>query len=347
MSDNEDPREVPHHPRRRFLLLGHQEAEKRMREAYASGRLHPAWLIGGPRGIGKATLAYRFARFALAKPEERQPGASGLDVVPDAAVARRISAGAHPDLLRIERVFDSKRDRLQAETSVEAARAMPRFFAQTAGEGGWRVCIIDTADDLNEASANVLLKTIEEPPPRSVILLLAHSPGRLLATIRSRCIRLHLAPLPKDQVVAVLRSLPRQDAPAADIELVAELAQGSPGRALELLGTGAARLFAMFRDVLAGLPELDMRQALAFADQLQARRHDDAFTIFCELLSDWVAARARQEALAGRAGSVAWANAYGELGRSIDETNALNLDRRQFAVHAFETLQDAARPGHS
>jgi hypothetical protein len=139
-----------------------------------------------------------------------------------------------------------------------------------------------------------------------------------------------------------LRTIPGLDAPAADRDLAAELARGSPGRALELLDSGAARLFAMFRDLVSELPRLDMRRALAFAEQLQARRNDEAFTIFCELLADWVAEQARREALSGLGRSVGWATAYVELDRSIAETNALNLDRRQFAVHAFETLQDAA-----
>ena len=213
MSETEDPREVPHHPRRSFLLLGHEQAENNLKDAFVSGRLHSAWLIGGPRGIGKATLAYRFARFLLTGPDSQALAAPGIDVAPDHPVARRISAGSHPDLLRIERAFDHKSGRVQTETRVEVARAVPRFFAHTAGAGGWRVCIIDTADDLNEVSANVLLKTIEEPPPRSLILVLSHAPGRLLGTIRSRCVKLGLAPLAKDRVIDVLRTIPRAGAP--------------------------------------------------------------------------------------------------------------------------------------
>ena len=343
MSEAEDPREVDHHPRRRFVLCGHEQAEKRLEDAYASGRLHSAWLIGGPRGVGKATLAYRFARLLLARPDGRAVGGPGIDVAPDHPVARKIAAGSHPDLLRIERAFDRKKGRVQAETSAEVARAVPRFFAHTAGEGGWRVCIVDTADDLNEVSANVLLKIIEEPPPQSLILLLSHAPGRLLATLRSRCVKLTLAPLGDDQVIEVLRALPGSSAASADLALAAELARGSPGRALELVGSGAGRLFAMFRDLLAQLPGLDMRQAFALAEQLQARRNEDAFDAFCELLGDWIAARARQAALEGRTGAHSWAAAHDDVSRSIALTNELNLDRRHFIVSAFETLQDAAR----
>ena len=237
MSETEDPREVPHHPRRRFLLVGHEQAENNLKDAYVSGRLHSAWLIGGPRGIGKATLAYRFARFLLARPDSEALAAPGIDVAPDHPVARRISAGAHPDLLRIERAFDHKNGRVQAETRVEVARAVPRFFAHTAGEGGWRVCIIDTADDLNEVSANVLLKTIEEPPPRSLILLLSHAPGRLLGTIRSRCVKVGLAPLAKDRVIDVLRTIPGQ-APLADIAASRGACARQPGPGAGTSGVG-------------------------------------------------------------------------------------------------------------
>ncbi|MDP9137373.1 MAG: DNA polymerase III subunit delta' [Pseudomonadota bacterium] len=345
MNEAEDPREVSHHPRRRFLLVGHEAAERKLKDAYTSGRLHSAWLLGGPRGIGKATLAYRFARFLLTRPDDKSLAGPGIEVAPDHPVARRIAAGSHPDLLRIERAFIQKTGRIQPETSAEVARTVPRFFAHTAGEGGWRVCIIDTADDLNEVSANVLLKTLEEPPPQSLIILLSHAPGRLLGTIRSRCVKIGLAPLDKNQVINVLRSIPNVAAPLADIELAAELSRGSPGRALELLESGASRLFAMFRDLLAQLPGIDMRRALALADQLQARRNEDAFDIFCELLTDWVAERARQDALEGGKATARWAAAHGELGLSIAQTNALNLDRRQFVVHAFETLRDAA--GHA
>ena len=168
-----DPRDVDWHPRRRHSLYGHAEAEARLLDAHRSGRLHHAWLITGPRGIGKATLAYRFARFLL----HGGDAASSLAVPAESAVSRLISAGSHPDLLAIERAIDFKTKRLKTEISVETARDASSFFAHTAGSGGWRVAIVDTADDLNAASANALLKILEEPPARSVFLLVSHRPG--------------------------------------------------------------------------------------------------------------------------------------------------------------------------
>ncbi len=343
MSEADDPRDVPHHPRRRSVLIGHEAAEQKLKDAYVSGRLHSAWLIGGPRGVGKATLAYRFARFILTRPGRESLVVPGIDSAPDHPAASRLAAGAHCDMLSLERAFDPKAGRVRSVTTVDLAREVPRFFSKTAGEGGWRVCVVDTADDLNEASANTLLKVIEEPPSRSLIMLLSHAPGRLLATIRSRCVKVSLAPLGDDQVTDVLHSIPELDVPSADLSLAARLARGSPGRALELLDSGASRLFAVARDLLVKLPELDMRRTLSFADHLQGRKGDDGFAIFCELLNDWVAARARREAAHSVRTASRWAVAHGELSRSIDRTNALNLDRRQFVVHVFETLQDAAR----
>ncbi len=343
MTGADDPRDVPHHPRRRSALVGHEAAERKLKDAYVAGRLHSAWLIGGPRGVGKATLAYRFARFVLSRPGEQAPVGPDIDIAPDHPAASRVAAGAHCDLLSVERAFDPKTGRVRSETTVDLAREVPRFFSKTAGEGGWRVCIVDTADDLNEASANTLLKIIEEPPSRSLIMLVSNAPGRLLATIRSRCAKVALAPLDDNEVITVLQSIPELDVPASDLVLAGQLARGSPGRALELLDSGASKLFAMFRDLLSQLPELDIRRALAFAEQLQGRKGDDGFGIFCELLNDWIAAKARSETARSLPTASRWAVAHGELGRSIERTNALNLDRRQFVMHVFETLRDAAQ----
>ena len=344
MSDDVDPRDTPRHPRRRNILLGHEGAESRLLQAYRSGRLHHAWLISGPRGIGKATLAYRFARFLLHTSAIRpQKDAASLDVDPDHPVARRIAAGSHADLFVVERRFDPRTGRLKTETGVDIARMASDFFSRSAGEGGWRICIVDSADDLNLESANALLKSLEEPPSLSIFLLVANRPGTLLRTIRSRCIELHLEPLSEQHVIEAASGVLGADAPsAADIALAARLSGGSPGRALELLDSGGTRIFSEFRSLVSGLPRLDRRQALAFADQMQGRAGAEDFNIFCELLTDWIADRARTEALASKKSAAAWAAAHAELNHSIRRTNALNLDRRQLVMQAFEALRDAA-----
>ncbi|MCA3555554.1 DNA polymerase III subunit delta', partial [Aestuariivirga sp.] len=178
-----DPRDVPWHPRSATELIGHENDESRLLQAAQTGKLHHAWLISGPKGIGKATLAYRFAKFLLQTPTaEKARKHNSLHVPPDSHVFRQIAAGAHPDLLVIERGVDQRSKRLKTEIAVDDARRAQNFFAQTAATGGWRVAVVDPADDLNTASANALLKIIEEPPKQSIFLIVAHQPGRLLPT---------------------------------------------------------------------------------------------------------------------------------------------------------------------
>jgi DNA polymerase-3 subunit delta' len=344
VSELRDLRDTPYHPRRRPFLIGHAEAERFLLKTYGSGRLHHAWLIGGARGIGKATLAYRFARFLLSGSKRKD----SLHVDPEDPAFRRVAAGAHPDLFVVEREMNLQTGRLRTETGVDVARLATGFFSRSAGESGWRVCIVDPADDLNEEAANALLKILEEPPARSVFLLVAHRPGILLRTIRSRCVGLSLHPLRTDEVVNVLQKVLQDEAPPAkDLEFAAELSGGSAGRALELLGSEGMRTFAEFNTLAAQLPRLDRRQALALADKLQMRAADEEFAIFCQLVDNWVSQRARREALEGHDSALNWAELHAELSHSIRQTNALNLDRRQLVMHAFEVLQDAARQSQS
>lgn len=347
MTEEKDPRDTPRHPRRRSFLIGHEPVERFLLQAHRSGRLHHAWLMGGPRGIGKATVAYRFARFLLRYPDPSQ-APDTLHVDPADPVFRRVAAGAHPDLFVIEREVNQQTGRLRTETGVDVARTASRFFSRSAGDNGWRICIVDTADDLNEEAANSLLKVLEEPPARSVFFLVSNRPGMLLKTIQSRCVRLTLNPLQPEETVEVLQKVLNGEGPAIeDMQVAAELSGGSPGRALELLGSGGTRIFAEFHNIASRLPRLDRRQALALADKLYARAAEEEFVIFCQLLDEWIAKQARGEAMAGKGSALHWAKVHQELGHSIRQTNALNLDRRQLVMHAFEAIQDAARHSQS
>ena len=192
---NEDE---PPHPRETSVLFGHAEAEQTLLEAYRSGRIPHAWLIGGESGIGKATLAYRMARFVLAYPDPAMPAvrkATSLAIPADHPVARRIAGQAHGDLLSLERVINEKTGKLFTVIRVDDIRRSVPFFGSTAGEGGWRIAIVDSVDELNKESENALLKVLEEPPPRALLLLVSNAPGRILPTIRSRCRMLMLRPL--------------------------------------------------------------------------------------------------------------------------------------------------------
>ena len=221
---------IPPSPRENPLLIGHAPAEAELVGALRSGRMHHAWLITGAEGVGKATLAYRFARRLLAGP------AAALALDPADPVFRRVAMGTHVDLLTVERAFDDKRQRVRGEIVVDDARVISAFLRLTPAEGGWRVVVIDGADHMNRNAANAVLKMLEEPPPQAIILLTCAAPGRLLPTIRSRCRRLALPPLADDAMDQVLAAYLPEMA-AADRARLAAIGAGSPGRAL-LLGGG-------------------------------------------------------------------------------------------------------------
>ncbi len=176
-------------------------AEEALLRSYRSGRMHHAWLLSGAKGIGKATLAFRFARFVLANPDSSAVSpAAGLAIDPQSRAFRQVAAGAHPNLLVLRRPWDEQGKRYRTELTVGEVRRIQSFFGTTAGEKGWRICIVDTADELNISAANALLKMLEEPPENGLFLLISNRPGQLLPTIRSRCHRLDLKPL-SDQAV--------------------------------------------------------------------------------------------------------------------------------------------------
>lgn len=339
--DVRDPRDVAWHPRRRHVLLGHHDAEMRLLQAFRSGKLHHAWLISGSRGIGKATLAYRFARFLLHEPDgaaARTPGS--LEVPAGASAARQVAAGAHAGLLVVERALDTRSKRLKNEISVDDARRAQTFFGRTAASGGWRVAIVDAADDLNTESANALLKIIEEPPSRSIFLLVCHQPGRLLRTIRSRCLHLPLSALDTATTLEVLESLPPEALAAAGqgmLQQAAELSRGSPGRALELAGSKGAAAFEAFRK----LERISPLAASEIGAMLAGRDTADDFMVFCDLLIGWIGERSRERAMVGR--GAALAAAHDDIATSLRQTDALNLDRRQAVTDALMRLDAALK----
>ena len=335
-----DPRDLAWHPRRTNFLLGHREAESRLLQAHQSGKLHHAWLMTGPRGIGKATLAYRFARFLLQVPTPERARAHGsLHVAPDEPVARQVAAAAHPDLFVLERAIDTRAKRLKSEIAVDDARAAQGLFARTAATGGWRVCIVDSADDLNPESANALLKVIEEPPRQSVFLVVCHQPGRLLPTIRSRCLALPLSTLDNGATLQVLERLPPAALQADDAarRRAAALSKGRPGRALELARSRGAAVFEGF----AARPKLTPAAAIETGAEFSGRDSPDDFTIFCELLVGWLAEKARDAGIGGKGDALA--QAHDDIATSLRQSDALNLDRRQTVTDALLRIEEALK----
>jgi len=279
-------------PRQTECLFGHHEAEATMLDAYRSGRIAHAWLMEGPQGIGKATLAYRMARFVLAHGEPSAPAvqrAQTLSVDPDHPVARQVAAGAHGGLLTIERVENEKKKtgELYTVIRVEESRGVIPFFGATAAGEGWRVCIVDTVDELNANAANALLKALEEPPRRSLFLLVSNSPARALATIRSRCRRIRLRPLSVPDVIAAAAAAAALDVNDPQLRDAAAAAEGRVAQALTLLGGGALELQQRVAALLARLPQVDGAEMHALGDSLPSADRA-ALAVFVDGIERWI-----------------------------------------------------------
>jgi DNA polymerase-3 subunit delta' len=339
---------APPAPRLNPDLLGHEAAEATQRRWFHSGRLPQALLLSGPRGIGKATLAYRFARFVLmrgagkgASPVLFEGDGDGLAIPPDSGTFRRVASGGHADLLTVERAYDPRRRRLRSEIVVDDAREIAAFLRLTPAEDGWRVVVVDGADEMNRNAANSLLKILEEPPRSALLLLVAHSPGRLLPTIRSRCRRFPLAPLPAATVRRLLAQY-RPDLSERQAETLTALSSGSIGRALDLAAAGGVELHATVAKLLGRVD--DIAGLHAFADRLARGEAEDAYRAVEELIALELARLAATTARSGNAaGAARWAELREEIGQSFVRTDALNLDRKQTILGAFFAIDGAAR----
>jgi len=334
-----------------------------LRQLVESGRLPHAILLSGPRGIGKATLAFRFARFLLANAGHSITAAAegGLAIDPESGTFHRVAAGGHADLLTVERAYDPRRRRLRAEIVVDDAREITGFFRLTAAEGGWRIVIVDGAEEMNRSAANALLKILEEPPRQALLLLISHSPGLLLPTIRSRCRRFPLDPLARALVTRRLRHY-RPELGQSEAEGLAALSEGSIGRALDLAEAGGLGLYRSVLEILLQIPRLDVLRLHAFADQLARADAEDAYRVggelLLQLLSRITVCSARgqfgaDEIIAGenevirrfadRADPARWATLRGEIVGRLASTDQLNLDRKQAMLGIFFAIEDLAR----
>ncbi len=332
---------------------GAAEAEAVLRRGYTSGRMHHAWLITGSKGVGKATLAFRFARFVLANPDPPNMNLSDdltLAVLADARVSRLIVARAHPDLLVLRRPWDETAKRYRNAVTVDEVRRIQRFFGSTAGENGWRICIVDTADDLNINAANALLKMLEEPPKRGLFLLVANRPGQILPTIRSRCGRLDLKPLPPEHLFAAIKERHSQT-DDSELRLAVALAGGSLRRAIQALQSGQGSIYRSFIDLTGDLPALDFTGVHQLADAIAIRGKDIEFENFIQLVGDWLSRRVREHtepagnlSPATKAASLAsWATVWEKVRESSLQAEILNLDRKQVVLQVFMALARATR----
>ncbi len=337
------------HPRDTFCFFGHEKAERELLEAFRNGLLPQAWIIGGPQGIGKATLAWRMARFIAAHPDPRLPAvqrAENLGVDPSNPAARRISAMSFGDLALLRREWNEKTKKHWTRITVDDVRGVLRLFEQSAGEGGWRMAIIDSADELNVHSANALLKLIEEPPPRSLFFLVAHHPGRILPTIRSRCRLLTLQSLEQPALSSAVRAALQaagKAASEADLARACARAEGSAREALRLIQAGEGAVDGLTRKILARLPDVDWLLAQRIGDAVAAREAESEFDAFLRALYRWLNENLHQNKGLGPRALAPYADAWEFLEREARELEIYNLDKRAFVVVVFSRLAEAAR----
>lgn len=351
-------------PRENEHLVGHEFAEQQFIQAWSSRRLAHAWLIGGQRGIGKATLAYRMARYALSSAADNGPGllpeleaeADSLQMSSDHRVFKRIVSQSHNDFRAVEKPWtDAKKSKRKTAITVNELREIGRFLRLTPGEGGWRVVIIDAADDMNHNAANAVLKMLEEPPRQALIILISHNPARLLPTIRSRCRRLNLSPLPTKTVEDLLLRYQPGLSPSKASSL-AMLADGSIGRSLELLEAGGLDLFDQMIGVLGTLPKLDISLAHSLGD---TAARGESFRTIADLLVWWlgrvISSEARKdmknftevvpgehaiaERLKDAAGLDQWVEVWEKIARLFDRATAVHLDKKRVVLNALHTIE--------
>lgn len=349
-------------------LLGHGDIEKALLNDFNVGRMPHALILAGPEGIGKATLAFRLARFLLSRKEEGA-GLFGdpknpetLYVAPEHTVFRRLVSGGHSDLRIIEREFDEKKGKMKKNIAVDAVREITPFLRKTAAEGGWRVVIVDGAEDFNTSSQNALLKILEEPPAKTALILTTTQPGSFLPTIRSRCRMVQMEPLAEETVIKLLDKL-TVGISVEEKRTLARLGQGSIGRALRFYKEEGIALYKSLLKILATLPNLDIVSVHALADTIGKNGAEGSYETACEIMTGWcsriVQSQARATTLTDIVSGDAeifkklasiyplghFMEAWEKMSCLFRMTEQANLDKRQAIISAFLILQKPGYPG--
>lgn len=343
-------------PRTNPDLLGHEAVELALLGEFNAGKLPHALILAGPSGIGKATLAFRLARFLFSQGGTKDAGLFGeppkpesLYTKPESPVFRRVASGGHADLITVEREYDDKRKRLKNDLSVDAVRRIHPFLSQTAAEGGWRVVIVDGAEYMNHSAQNALLKILEEPPKNTLLVLTTTQPGAFLPTIRSRCRLLHMEALPEKTIAALLEKM----APgigAEDKKTLLRLSGGSIGKALQYHKDKATGLYRELAKIVATLPDLDLVAVHDLADKVSRQGADQAYETLRDILTGWCERHVVQQAK-GKEGEDVFQSLSGiytpqhffsareKLVKIFLDTENYNLDKKQAVLAAFLALQ--------
>ena len=343
-------------PRLTRILTGHAKPQADFLAALNGGRMPHAWLLTGPKGVGKASFAYLAARLVLS-------GGSATAMSPalESDDAHLVEEGAHPDLFVLKRDYNPKTQKFRGDIPAEAARDLRQSFNLSAGRGGWRVAIIDSIDELNRYGVNALLKLIEEPPEKCLFLIICHNPGRLLDTIRSRCRMLSFNALDESDLQSIVHGRLEGSDPN-EVAASAFLAQGSAGYALMLSEEGGFDLYREMIGVLETAPQLDVEKLHGLAGRFGARAAPEQFAIFCFLLSGWLHRYVRfastgagfqpvfegEEALVNRLlGDGLGVEPFVALWEKVEQDSraveALNLDKKQAVLEWMTSFADASR----
>ena len=342
--------ELPH-PRDQLTLFGHHQSCAVLASAAKSGQMHHAWLFTGPKGVGKATLAWRFARALLAYGPNNCP--NDLSVPEDHLIARQLSALTHPDVILLRRPWEGDKKKFKSELPIDEVRKLRGFFSRHATYGGAHIAIVDCTDDLSLSAQNALLKTLEEPPKNALLLLIANAPGALLPTIRSRCRTLALRKLDNTDMQQALSTM-NAGMSQADREIAMSLANGAPGRALSLASSGGITMYRDILDILDQIPRLDPVMAFSFAERVAKLPHDSGVGLFCGLISQAEERLVRhafaQGPLAAFESKVfdklrsliriqSWAQHWEEMRGQFRRADELNLDKKQLILNTFFSIE--------
>lgn len=344
--------QVTQSPRMTTHFLGHQAAEHTVLESVLSKKMPHAWLLSGPRGIGKATFAFRIARFLFSQPE--QQGALSLDTDPSGSITHRIAQKSFTDLLVLEEPFINDDGKPVKELSVHMVREIGHFLRLSASESKHRIVIIDSVDDMNANAANALLKLLEEPPAHAYLFLISHSPGKVLPTLRSRCRQLKMQ-LPSHQEALRIVQLASEQITPADAATLLHLADQSPGLAVTLSQHHGIALYQQLLDIFATLPQLPMSKVFALAESLATKDNDIRWQLFSRFFTGLLEKAIKRLAgdsvttvmanelavinmLAAKSPLDKWLELWEKSAAMLEEADRAHLDRKQIIILLFQQL---------
>ncbi len=331
------------HPRDQYTFLGHPSGERAFMEGLKSGRLHHAWLIGGQQGIGKATLAYRVARYLLARGPV-PPAGDSLYISPDEPVSKQVSALSHPNLVVLRRAVSAEKKSVSATIPVDAVRKAMSLFETTSANGGYRICIVDSAEDLTISSANALLKLVEEPPRDSLFLIVSHIPQRVLPTIRSRCRSLNLSPLAENDIRQIISGFDTGTPPAEEAMRTALLhGEGSVRKTFEMLDPKQAAVIHRVESILQELPHVNTGRVLSLAESVAQRDAAGEFALVMECVERWVSQKIHEKAGLGASTLAQLVEVCEKLRKAEREVDVFNLARRPLVLSLFDDLAQVVR----